>query len=168
MLAGGQSRRFGSDKAAALYRGRALLDHSLGALRPYAEVIFVAGRQHGGKGAVADRPAAGLGPLGGICGALFVAREQRFTHLLCAPCDTPEIPEPLLQALVAENGGAYVASCPVLGFWPSILADHLEDYLEADRPRSMRSWADAAGVRSLTWDEPIHNVNHPSDIGGEA
>lgn len=163
-LAGGDARRFGSDKATAMYRGQTLLDRSLSALQPYSEFLLVAGRPHGRHAESHDRPSPGLGPLGGLCGALFVARERGMTHLLSAPCDTPAIPEGLLQLLVRQAAGAFAADCPVIGFWPTCFADHLQDYLKTDRPRSMQAWAAAAGVAPLPWSEPILNINRRADL----
>ena len=43
ILAGGQSSRFGSDKAAALHQGRPLINHVADALRPHVDALAVAG-----------------------------------------------------------------------------------------------------------------------------
>ena len=93
ILAGGQARRFGSDKALALLAGRALIDHVAAALGPQVEALVVCGREHQGSTSVPDRPAAGLGPLGGLAGALHYAREHGYDAVVSAPCDTPLLPD---------------------------------------------------------------------------
>ena len=44
ILAGGQARRFGSDKAQALWRGRRLIDHVADALGSQTTALVVCGR----------------------------------------------------------------------------------------------------------------------------
>src|SRR3954464_15142116 len=78
VLAGGQARRFGRDKALATLAGMALLDHAANALRPVVEEIAVVGRDSSTYVSIADWPATGLGPLGGLCGALRHARDRDF------------------------------------------------------------------------------------------
>lgn len=164
VLAGGRSTRFGSDKAEQLYRGRKLIDWSLDALRPHAEILFVAGRDYPPYASVADRPHAGLGPLGGIAGALGAAQAGSCSHLLSLPCDTPHIPDGLLAALCRREGGAYVASCPVIGLWPASLASPLERHLADGGPRAIRAWAEIAGIAPIDSFAPIANVNSVADL----
>ena len=61
ILGGGQSSRFGSDKALALHQGRALIDHALEALRPHVSALVVVGRDWQGVARVDDLPEPGLG-----------------------------------------------------------------------------------------------------------
>lgn len=165
VLAGGQSLRFGADKACARYRGRALIDWSLAALARHAELVFVSGYCHPGHESVADLPRAGLGPLGGLAGALAAAEARGFTHLLSIPCDTPHIPDALFQALRATNGPAYAEACPVIGLWPTALAASLADYLERGLPLAVRAWCAHSRAQSIHSLEPIANINHVAELG---
>lgn len=166
VLAGGQSRRFGSDKAQEIFEGRSLLDWSLAALEPHVELLLVSGRPHPRHLTVADRPAAGLGPLGGLAGALAVAHDRGFTHLLSLPCDTPRLPHGLLDALRMHPEGRFAAACPVIGFWPTRLGAGLEAHLAAGGARSMRAWTQTAGIAPLDWAADIPNMNVPADLAG--
>ncbi|PXA92942.1 molybdenum cofactor guanylyltransferase, partial [Nostoc sp. 3335mG] len=56
ILAGGQSSRFGSDKALAELDGRILIDRVASAIQPQVDGLIVVGRIHPGLEAVADRP----------------------------------------------------------------------------------------------------------------
>lgn len=163
VLAGGLSQRFGADKAEALYRGRPLIDWSIDALSPYCETIFVSGRRHRDHASVLDRPHSGFGPLGGIAGALFAARELGCRHLLSIPCDTPEVPASLLRQLVESEKPVYAATCPVIGLWPVALAEALEQHLAEERPRAVRHWAAIAGIEAVE-SPPIPNVNTMADL----
>lgn len=164
VLAGGRSERFGSDKAAALWRGRSLVDWSVAALAPHCEIIFVSGRDHPAHARVSDRPEPHLGPLGGLAGALFAAKERGCGRLLSLPCDTPDIPADLLGRLCAQDGTAFVESCPVIGIWPVADAARLASWLASGKPRAVRAWADEIGAIPVPSDVPIPNINRPGDM----
>jgi len=164
ILAGGQARRFGGDKALATLSGIALLDHAALALRPVSEDIAVVGRDSPAYVSIADWPAAGLGPLGGLCGALRHARDCQFDAVLTLPCDTPSLPAGLLDDLARRGVASFVANTPVIGLWPSALADRLSDYLERGGNRAVRAWAEEVGAEALDGWPPIPNVNRPDDL----
>lgn len=163
ILAGGEARRFGSDKALALFEGQPLIDHVAAALRGQADAVVVVGRCHGGLTSVADRPAPGLGPLGALAGALHWAQANGFAAVLSAPCDVPLLPDDLAKRLAGE-GPAYVEGLPVLGWWPSGLAEDLAAWLTADRPRAVRRWAAAVGARAVALEGLPVNVNTVEDL----
>lgn len=129
VLAGGASSRFGSDKAAAVLGERTLLDHARAALSEVVEEIVIVGRD----GGVPDLPIAGLGPLGGIAGALGHAAGRGFASVLTIACDMPAMPEELLALLLAR-APTYCADAPVLGHWPTALAGALIDRLAHHAP----------------------------------
>lgn len=164
VLAGGQSRRFGTDKAEALYRGRPLIDWAFDALTPHTGLLLVSGRTHPIHRTVIDRPRPGLGPLGGLAGALQTAREMNCSHLLSVPCDTPELPDGLLAALCTHPKGSYVANCPVIGFWPTQLGEALEAYLASDGNKAVRAWADNVALEPMQGVSDIPNINNPTDL----
>jgi molybdopterin-guanine dinucleotide biosynthesis protein A len=164
ILAGGQARRFGGDKALATLAGMALLDHAANALRPVVEEIAVVGRDSPTYVSLADWPAAGLGPLGGLCGALLHARDRHFDAVLSLPCDTPSLPAGLLDDLARRSVASFVADTPVIGLWPCVLADRLSDYLEHGGNRAVRAWAEEIGAEALDGWPPIPNVNRPDDL----
>lgn len=163
LIAGGRSRRFGSDKALALLGGRPLLAHALDALRGESDSVVVCGRLVAGERCLADVPAPGMGPLGGIAAALREAARRGFSAVLTVPCDTPLLPYGLARLLSAE-GPAVVAGQPLLGYWPSSLASTLEAYLHRSADRSMKGWALEARARRVYLDEPIANLNFAADL----
>ena len=109
VLAGGQSRRFGSDKAMAIWQGKPLIEHVIDTLRPMVDDLVLVGRGHRGLMSIADRPAPGMGPLGGLDAALHHAADHDFRRVLSVGCDTPLIPAELLHRLREAKGAAYVA-----------------------------------------------------------
>ena len=163
VLAGGQARRFGSDKGVASWRGRSLIEHSLAAIRPCADALVVCGRDWPGLVALSDRPRPGLGPLGGLNAALTYAASHGFDRVLCVPCDTPVLSPDLLRGLINCDGAALVAEAPVVGVWPTALHDILESHLEAGGDRSMRGWAAAVGAERITAG-PVANINYRADL----
>lgn len=157
VLAGGQSLRFGSDKALALFEGRPLIDHARAALAAQTDAVIVIGRE----GGFPDRPAPGLGPLGGINAAIHAAAARGFDAVLTCGCDVPELPKGLAE-LLADGG--YLAEMPVIGLWPAALAAYLDAWLAGEHDRSVRGWADAAGLKRVTLGAPVANLNTPADL----
>lgn len=162
VIAGGRSSRFGSDKAEAIWQGRPLIDHAIAALRPFADEIVICGRAHDAITTIADRPARGMGPLGGICAALHHAAARGHDRVLTVGCDTPLLPPALFDALIAA-GSASVAQLPLIGCWPVELAAGLDAFLAEDRKHAIRFWAAAAGVRAIDW-AGLANINEPGDL----
>lgn len=164
ILAGGQSRRFGSDKAQATWRGERLIDIVAGALASQTQALVVCGRTEPEYKCLEDRPEPGLGPLGGLNAALHHCQASGFDGVLSAGCDVFNLP-PHLASVLAANGAAIVQSQPVIGFWPVAFAGELEDFL-ADGGRALYGFADRIGARLVHFDPPLANVNEPADLPG--
>jgi molybdopterin-guanine dinucleotide biosynthesis protein A len=99
LLAGGESRRMGKDKAIVLFRGKPLWEVQLGLLRKLDPAeIFVSARtdpswRPGDVQFVADVPPS-RGPLSGLAASLA---RMRTTHLLALAIDMPFITENFLR-----------------------------------------------------------------------
>lgn len=163
VLAGGRSSRFGSDKAEASWRGKSLIAHAADRLRPVTDDLILCGRAYGGLRAIPDLPAADMGPLGGLNAALHHAQAHGFATVLSVGCDTPDIPDALLDQLRGAVGPVYVAGLPVIGHWPAALADDLDAFLAEDRKHSVRAWAERVGAEAIDWPD-LANVNVPADL----
>lgn len=162
VLAGGRSRRFGSDKAVALLDGARLIDRVLGALRDQVDAVIVCGREMPGAACVADRPGPDLGPLGGINAALRYGLDHGFAEVVSVPCDAPFLPRDLVVRL-AGSVPRYAAMLPVIGRWPVALADTLDTHLAKSHDRSMRHWVQAIGAAPVAL-ESLANVNTVADL----
>ena len=162
LLAGGQARRFGSDKAYARYEGQRLIDLVGRALAAQCAGVVVCGREESGFECLADRPGADLGPLGGINAALHYASANGFDAVLSAACDIPNLPHDLSQSLSGE-GAAIVQSQPVVGLWPAKLAEPLDEFI-AGGGRKLFDFADSVGARLVRFDPPLMNINRPEDL----
>lgn len=171
VLAGGQARRFGADKALAEWQGRTLLAHAIEALARHCDRVIVCGRGEAPVDCVPDRPVSDLGPLGGLNGALHHAAGHGFLRVVACGCDTPVLPDDLLATLAASEAPRYVAELPVIGVWPAMLAPALDKWLAEGADRSMRGWARIAGAMPVSA-PGLANVNFPADLaalgGGSA
>ncbi|MDE0257915.1 MAG: molybdenum cofactor guanylyltransferase [Gammaproteobacteria bacterium] len=125
VLAGGQSRRYGSPKARVRLAGLTLLERALAILHAAGlETGVIANR-------VDDLPAAalsaaapvrpdltpGAGPLGGLHAALAWARERGDAGVFLLGCDLPLVP----PALVARLATAFDAARPTVPASPGPL-----------------------------------------------
>ena len=91
VLAGGQSSRFGSDKAVAEVGGVPMLQRVIDRLQHKdQEVTIVTGEDKRyewfGHAVITDQP-AGIGPLGGLAAALHHRRQYGMGWLLLTSCD---------------------------------------------------------------------------------
>ena len=167
IIAGGQARRFGSDKAAAMLKGSALIDHVFEGLKPQVTQVAIAGRPWRDLPALSDRPSEGLGPLAGLNAALHHARDRGFDAVLSAGCDTLPVP-PLLAETLSGDVPAYVADHFLMGYWPSSLAETLDKYLAGSENRSMRDCIEHCGARPVRLDTELYNLNTPEALAAYA
>jgi len=162
ILAGGRSSRFGSDKALALIDGRPMLEHVAGRLAGQCDGLVVVGRDWPAMHRVEDRPEPGLGPLGGLAGALAHARDHGFDAVLTSSCDLPALPGNLIDLLGAPD--ALLQRQPTIGLWDSAHADGLAAYLRSGAPRAVRAWAETIKASTVAWGEELANINTPGDL----
>jgi molybdopterin-guanine dinucleotide biosynthesis protein A len=105
VLAGGQSRRMGRDKAALVVEGATLVERAASRLVQTCARTIVAGGRHTAFGSLESVPdGPGGGPVAGILGAAAAHPGQ---SLLVLACDLPAVPVSLLDEL-AQTGGDWV------------------------------------------------------------
>jgi molybdopterin-guanine dinucleotide biosynthesis protein A len=162
IIAGGQSRRFGSDKALAVIDGRPMITQVIEALRPQVERVAICGREWPGLLALPDLREGRIGPLAGLEAALYHAATHGFDAVLSAPVDTLPLPGDLVTRLQGRMP-AVLRHQHLIGWWPigyhSLLGEHL-----TRGNRAVRSWIAEAGARAVDEPFPIGNLNHPADL----
>ena len=181
ILAGGQSSRFGSDKARALVDGVPLIARIAAALRPVTRSVTVVSDVAGkyadlGLETIADAQ-PGLGPMGGLHTAL--------THLpgaadwlLLVSCDLVVLERAWIDALLAARTpeARAVAFMEVQGWQPLLALYHRAIAVEVDEhiargQRSMRKLLDSVGgvglPRPADWPEVLQ-VNTRDDLARHA
>jgi len=161
ILAGGASRRFGSDKALARIEGRAMIEHVAERLAAQCEAVVVVGRDWPGLDRVEDRPAPRLGPLGGLAGALAYAEAHGFEAVLTSGCDLPGLPLDLANRLAPPD--ALLKRQPTAGLWKASHAAELVDYIRTAEDHSIRGWAARCDARWVEA-ETLPNINTPEDL----
>lgn len=156
MLAGGQSRRMGRDKASLPVGNGTLLSHLVERLAPVVDEVIVAGyRQHDPRLLVRWVPDAlvGAGPLAGMMAGL---RAIRGSYAWVVGCDLPDV-EPALGALLFEAAPGYEAVVPRLGpdpegvcaLYGASLAPRIEELLQSGQ-LSVISLLERSNVRYLS------------------
>jgi molybdopterin-guanine dinucleotide biosynthesis protein A len=162
VLAGGQSSRFGSDKALAELAGRTLLARAVDALAGFCEYVVVAGREMAPAPTIPDWPHAGMGPLGGIAAGLRLAQDEDYEAVLTCGVDSVRLPENLLELL--SPAPAYLADQPVVGLWPRGASATVERILESEGRHSMLAFAESLGARAVKTQSKSANINTPADL----
>ena len=178
ILAGGASRRFGTDKAAALVGGRLMIACVAERLAPQVEAVAIAGasQTYGlPYPLLDDAPYPSKGPLAGLLAGLKWAIAGGYSHVVTVPCDVPELPRNLVE-LFGRRGGAHAvvlksrqkleAACAL---WPVTLVSQVTDRLEAGRSLSLTGMLEAAEARTVlvsddVLDGSFANINTPSDL----
>lgn len=178
ILAGGQGRRMGGqDKGLVSYRGRALVEYPLSALRPLCDDIVISAnrnldryRQYGDK-VVADSLPDFQGPLAGLAAALPACRHER---VFVCPCDMPALDNAVFRQL-AEAGApdaTVIARHNDIIQPVFLLSRHLHGALNEALQRGERRLVAGLlglGARTVDIDAPVFdNINRLSDAAGSA
>lgn len=129
VLAGGRSRRFGTEKALALLNGAPLIAHALRPLAGCAAIAVNARPDSGAAGFAAGRGLTLLpdpegapdGPLSGVREGLRWAIGRRAQYLAVTPCDTPNLPDDLFDRLEAAMTPQVAAAFAVTDAGPQPL-----------------------------------------------
>ncbi len=162
VIAGGRSRRFGGDKALADIEGKPMIAHVVDMLAPQVDALVVCGRDWPGLARIEDRPVKGLGPLGGLNGALHHALARGDAGVLCVPLDVLPLPGDL-PARLAGDGAAVFARQHAIGYWPARLAPLLDEMLAAGE-RRIEALIAAAGARRVEEPFAMRNINRLEDL----
>jgi molybdopterin-guanine dinucleotide biosynthesis protein A len=162
VLAGGQSSRFGSDKALAELGGHTLLSLAVDTLAGWCDHVVVVGRAAAPAPTLPDWPRPGMGPLGGLAAALRLATDEGYATVLTCGVDSLGLPDDLPDLLGAAP--ACLSSQPIVGVWPAEAVRAVEAVLHAPPPHSVFRFAEAAGARLVEIARPPANVNTPGDL----
>ena len=162
VLAGGLSTRFGSDKALAELDGRTLLERAVETLSQWCSKVVIVGRTQGPADCIADYPAPGMGPLGGVAGALRHGQLHDFTSVLTCAVDSLKLPDNLLALL--SPASAYLESQPVIGHWKTDAASIAKRILQSEGRHSMKAFAHAVNALGVPSVSAPANINTPADL----
>ena len=178
VLAGGKSRRMGTDKALLEHAGRSQLAHVVALLETQVDRVFVSARPD-----QADEPERrrydlivdrfeNLGPLAGILSAMD---EHPEVDWLVVACDLPNISEETFAHLLASRSEtqpftAYISAHdglpePLCALWRSGTESIIRGYVEAgiSCPRKILIRADTHLIEQLD-PASLDNINTPADL----
>lgn len=162
ILAGGQSRRFGSDKALALVDGVPMLAQVCAALRPQVDTVVICGGQRNGVPAIPDCPPGGIGPLGGINAAFLHAIAHGYDAVVTVPVDTIPVPHDLVSRL--GHGPAAFAGQFLIGIWPVKCQAELAELIRSGG-RSVKSFMARCDCRLVSETGlDLRNINRPDSV----
>ncbi|MEL6949644.1 MAG: molybdenum cofactor guanylyltransferase [Pseudomonadota bacterium] len=180
LLAGGESRRMGSDKAAIEIGRQTMLARTAGLAAAVTDGVWVSVRGVEGSDAlrrqwplIEDAP-EGQGPLAGILAAL---RHRDDADWLVLACDLPRLDSATLTALSATAAGHPDAPAiamrserdgtpePLCAIWRPAMRARIEAQLAEDRRCARRCLLDAAVplVDAVT-QGALANMNAPEDL----
>lgn len=178
ILAGGESRRMGREKALVPLAGRPLIAHVLDRLDPQVERVFISANGDPARFAAFGCPVIPdtrpQGPLSGVLASLTQAKAQGATHLVSTPVDTPFLPGDLVPQLLlaAEGSPAGLALTsdatgdhPATALWPVALAPALAAFLAGGGAKVTLFTAAHQAARARFPDpRAFLNLNTPEDL----
>jgi molybdopterin-guanine dinucleotide biosynthesis protein A len=181
VLAGGESRRMGRDKALLDYHGRPQLDWAFDLLSRHCERVFVSVRTaHGRDAARAALPQIidgelGAGPIAGIAAAQAAHPDAAW---LVVACDLPFLSDTTLGCLVARRGRRPVTAFrsahdglpePLCAIYEPASRDAIIEFIGTGR-HCPRKFILASGVPLAELPEAtaLDNVNTPEELAAAA
>ena len=187
ILAGGLSRRMGTNKALSHLGEKPLLSHVIDRVTPQVSQLVLNAPENWAHAfalpLVPDTKPGHAGPLAGILAGMrhFADHAPQASHFLTVPADSPFFPADLSAQLTnhitGEDAIVIAASSghvhPVFGLWPVSIADDLEQWLEDDNNRRIRSYMARhvtlgvafPPVESATASiDPFYNINTPDEL----
>ncbi|MEH6757530.1 MAG: molybdenum cofactor guanylyltransferase [Parasphingorhabdus sp.] len=175
ILAGGQSRRMGQEKATIKLGGQRLIDRAIERYKPLVDQIWLSAQSDfdTGLGIIADNPNAASGPVG----AIFTIAAQlpklcpEAKAFITIPVDAPFAPDNLISRLTAVPGCAVAQSPkrlhPVFGYWRcDTINDIRETHQQGKKSPSLHWLVRQCGAQLITWhdERAFTNLNTPEDL----
>lgn len=176
ILAGGKGTRMkGEDKGLILLNGEALYQHVLARLRPQVGALFISANRHqdryqqSGCDVFSDTLTGFAGPLAGMLSGLHYIKTE---WAVFASCDTPFLPQDLVQKLWLGKGQASIAwvrsherDHPTLALMNKSVASQLEEYLQRGDRKLMYFLSEMSGNAVIFDDDrAFTNINTPDDL----
>ncbi len=174
VLAGGESRRFGADKASAKVAGKTLVERAAETLAGvFAEVVVVSSRElTTTRWPRVPDGRSGCGPLAGIEAALLHAKTIGQPEVFVLACDLPLVDVATVRSVLhalgdrlaaapAPDGGPLVQ--PLCAAYRVDCLPAVADALDRGRLAVHEMFAAVGGVRVSLPSDRFLNVNTPGD-----
>jgi len=185
VLAGGQSVRFGGEKAAALLAGQPLLLWAAQRLQKSCDAVAINTRPGSEAESLAHAAALPVrhdvavdpaGPLAGVRVGLAWAQQVGARALAVSPCDVPLLPHDLFPRLIeAAGAGAAMAETadgrqPLCAVWPVSALAAVEAALAGGEHPAIWRVLESIGARGVHCEraEAFANLNTRADLAAVA
>jgi len=177
VLAGGESKRMGRDKAALQFHGRSQVDWAFALLSRHCERVFVSVRpgqlaepNRAAYPAIVDRY-DNAGPIAGIAAA---QHEHTAVAWLVVACDLPFLGDATIEALIAARGTHPITAFrsshdglpePLCAIYEPVTHAGIADAIASGR-NCPRKFIIGSGVPLLEQPDPtaLDNVNTPDEF----
>jgi molybdenum cofactor guanylyltransferase len=182
VLAGGQARRLGGDKALRRLGTKSLIENAISRSEPQVATLALSANgdptpyRPFGLPILADSVPF-VGPLAGILAGMDWAAGRGFDTLASFPCDAPFFPPDLVARLadarMREHADIAAASSagrahPVFALWPVALRAELRRALTDEGVRKVDAWSARYALVTIAFSavpvDPFFNINTPGDL----
>ena len=173
ILAGGKSRRMGTDKAEIRIGNDRLIDRVFARIAPQACFVMISGPNSYGLNVeiIPDDKDGPAGPVAGIYAAYkyFSAQDNTFGFYV-VPVDTPDIPEDLAARLYGSDHSSIaedpIRTHPSIAWWRTTDLKTVFASLDFSENISLHRLAELAAVKTVNWSEAslFRNINTPNDV----
>jgi len=175
ILAGGQGRRMGAEKALMPLAGESLIGRVHARLAPQVAAVAISANGDPARFGLPGVPVlpdldgeCGMGPMAGVRAGLRWARGQGAEGVVTVATDTPFLPEDLVARLSAAGGAAYAQSGGrahyTAALWPLALEARIEALFRGQERRMRRYLETAQPVSFASDPDPFANLNTPEDL----
>lgn len=183
VLAGGQSRRMGRNKALLELNGESLINLAIERLRPQTDQLLISTNTPlpiESKGSEIPQLADNLkdvGPLGGVVTGLdWLQRHSDSEWMLTVAVDTPCFPDNLALCLWQSRqpedlivaARSRTKAHPTFALWHKSLLAPLSRFIAEDKKRRLMGFIDQQPHRYIDFDDNevdlFNNINTPEDL----
>ena len=185
ILAGGQSKRMGTDKLFLEINNKKLIEYTIDKVKKYLKDLIIltdSNNEFFSKNnliTVKDCVEGQLGPLVGILTAMKWAKEnlKKCSWVATFPCDTPFFPEIIINNFIKESkkkdslilsASSHGRRHNIFGLWSLDLYDKLKDDLINKKIRKVQDWTKKNKIKNLEFKfedyDPFFNINTQEDL----
>ncbi len=185
ILAGGQSKRMGTDKLLLEINNKKLIEYTIDKVKKYLKDLIIltdSNNEFFSKNnliTVKDCVEGQLGPLVGILTAMKWAKEnlKKCSWVATFPCDTPFFPEIIINNFIEESkkkdslilsASSHGRRHNIFGLWSLDLYDKLKDDLINKKIRKVQDWTKENKIKNLEFKfedyDPFFNINTQEDL----
>jgi molybdenum cofactor guanylyltransferase len=181
IIAGGESKRMGEEKALLALDGVSILERIASRLRIQVDELVLNANGDISRFAnsriqiVPDLLTAIATPLAGLHAVLHHGAENNFDAVVTVPSDSPFIPLDLVSRLLeaGEEKGAAIARSHdqehyLTGIWTTALSRPLEKLILQENLRRMQDFVTKVEAESVLWSDqphdPFFNINTKGDF----